>query len=33
MEYSEQNNAFKWAQNNIQYMFYGLIYLTVANDK
>ncbi|MDB5994668.1 MAG: hypothetical protein JWP42_1804 [Pseudomonas sp.] len=33
MEYSEQNNAFKWAQNNIQYMFCALIYLTVANDK
>ncbi|MHC8316097.1 DUF2165 family protein [Pseudomonas sp. LB3P31] len=32
MEYSAQYDAFRWAQNNIEYMFLALIYLTVAKD-
>ncbi|MCK1790688.1 DUF2165 family protein [Pseudomonas violetae] len=32
MEYSTQQDAFRWAQNNIIYMFFALIYLTVVKD-
>jgi predicted small integral membrane protein len=32
MEYSAQRNAFDWATTNIEYMFFGLIYLLVAKD-
>lgn len=32
MDYSQQHDAFRWAQNNIEYMFLALIYLTVAKD-
>lgn len=32
MENSVQSNSFDWARNNIEYMFLGLIYLTVAKD-
>jgi predicted small integral membrane protein len=33
LEYSAQNNAFYWAHNNINYMFFALLYLVLANDK
>ncbi|VVN26508.1 DUF2165 family protein [Pseudomonas fluorescens] len=33
LEYSAQNNAFYWAHNNINYMFFALVYLVLANDR
>ncbi|RAI71354.1 hypothetical protein DOZ80_05785 [Pseudomonas fluorescens] len=32
LDYSAQRNAFDWAQNNIEYMFLGLIYLVAVKD-
>jgi len=32
MEYSAQRNAYYWAQTNIEYMFFALIYLIAAKD-
>ena len=32
LEYSKQANAFEWAQTQIQYMFFGIIYLLAARD-
>ncbi|MFJ2691745.1 DUF2165 family protein [Pseudomonas sp. NPDC087336] len=33
LDYSAHRNTYMWAENNIQYMFLGLIYLTAVKDR
>lgn len=33
MDYSTQRHFFDWAQSNVQYMFFAIIYLALPNDK